>query len=170
MSLPHSDACFVKPPAAKAFCDGHVSGFPFGGVPRSPLTTQDCGGPHPRRKPRHAAMTNLFEDRFGRVAGQGRARRAPGSMNVPELRISTRSAGMGLRVARVGWRLGERFLPVQSPTLLKGTLPDPDHDRPGHTVRPLRVCACLARRRFGQGRGGAGRRQPSRWIRRLPSG
>ena len=39
MSLPHSDACFVKAyPPTEAFCDGHVSGFSFfGGVPRSIL-------------------------------------------------------------------------------------------------------------------------------------
>ena len=39
MSLPHSDACFVKAyQATEAFCDGHVSGFSFfGGVPRSIL-------------------------------------------------------------------------------------------------------------------------------------
>ena len=40
MSLPHSDACFVKAypgETTEAFCDGHVSGFSFfGGVPRSP--------------------------------------------------------------------------------------------------------------------------------------
>ena len=39
MSLPHSDACFVKAypgETTEAFCDGHVSGFSFfGGVPRS---------------------------------------------------------------------------------------------------------------------------------------
>ena len=38
MSLPHSDACFVKAypgETTEAFCDGHVSGFSFfGGVPR----------------------------------------------------------------------------------------------------------------------------------------
>ena len=41
MSLPHSDACFVKAypgETTEAFCDGHVSGFSFfGGVPRSIL-------------------------------------------------------------------------------------------------------------------------------------
>ena len=38
MSLPHSDACFVKAypgETTEAFCGGHVSGFSFfGGVPR----------------------------------------------------------------------------------------------------------------------------------------
>ena len=41
MSLPHSDACFVKAypgETTEAFCDGHVAGFAFfGGVPRSIL-------------------------------------------------------------------------------------------------------------------------------------
>ena len=41
MSLPHSDACFVKAypgETTEAFCGGHVSGFSFfGGVPRSIL-------------------------------------------------------------------------------------------------------------------------------------
>ena len=41
MSLPHSDACFLKAypgETTEAFCDGHVAGFAFfGGVPRSIL-------------------------------------------------------------------------------------------------------------------------------------
>jgi transposase len=41
MSLPHSDACFVKAypgETTEAFCDGHVAGVTFfGGVPRSIL-------------------------------------------------------------------------------------------------------------------------------------
>ena len=52
MSLPHSDACFVKAypgETTEAFCDGHVSGFSFfGGVPRSILYDNTrIGGPHP---------------------------------------------------------------------------------------------------------------------------
>ena len=41
LSLPHSDACFVKAypgETTEAFCDGHVAGFTFfGGVPRTIL-------------------------------------------------------------------------------------------------------------------------------------
>ena len=38
MSLPHSDACFVKAypgETTEAFCDGHVSGFSFFGMCRA---------------------------------------------------------------------------------------------------------------------------------------
>ena len=54
MSLPHSDACFVKAypgETTEAFCDGHVSGFSFfGGVPRSILyTICPCWSKRPTR-------------------------------------------------------------------------------------------------------------------------
>ena len=79
MSLPHSDACFVKAypgETTEAFCDGHVSGFSFfGGVPRSILydnTTIAVArilGDGKRQRTRVFSELRshyLFEDRFGR--------------------------------------------------------------------------------------------------------
>ena len=79
MSLPHSEACFVKAypgETIEAFCDGHVAGVTFfGGVPRSILYNNtkiavarilgDC------RRQRTRVFSELrshylFEDRFGR--------------------------------------------------------------------------------------------------------
>ena len=57
VSLPHSDAIFVKGyPAetSEAFCDGHVAAFAFfGGVPRSILYDNAAGGGEDPRR-RHA--------------------------------------------------------------------------------------------------------------------
>ena len=79
MDLPHSDGCYVKAYPAEtteAFCDGHVSAFPFlGGVPRSilydntRLAVARILGDGQRKRTR--AFTGLqshylFEDRFGR--------------------------------------------------------------------------------------------------------
>ena len=78
MSLPHSDACFVKAypgETTEAFCDGHVSGFSFfGGVPRSILydntriaVARILGdGKRQRTRVFSELRSHLFEDRFGR--------------------------------------------------------------------------------------------------------
>ena len=79
MSLPHSDACFVKAypgETTEAFCDGHVAGFAFfGGVPRSILydntriAVARILGDDKRRRTRVFSELRshyLFEDRFGR--------------------------------------------------------------------------------------------------------
>ena len=79
MSLPHSDAFFIKAYPAEtteAFCDGHVSAFAFfGGVPLSGLydnTTIAVArilGDGKRQRTRTFAELQshyLFEDRFGR--------------------------------------------------------------------------------------------------------
>ena len=79
MSLPHSDACFVKAypgETTEAFCDGHVSGFSFfGGVPRSILydntriAVARILGDGKRQRTRvfsELRSHDLFEDRFGR--------------------------------------------------------------------------------------------------------
>ena len=79
MSLPHSDAFFIKAYPAEtteAFCDGHVSAFAFfGGVPLSGLydnTTIAVArilGDGTRQRTRTFAELQshyLFEDRFGR--------------------------------------------------------------------------------------------------------
>ena len=109
MSLPHSDACFVKAypgETTEAFCDGHVSGFSFfGGVrarsfmttpglrwPASSVTASVSGHvcsariPLPVRGP-------LWPPRQGERQGQGRGDRRllppelPGAdAKVPELR------------------------------------------------------------------------------------
>ena len=83
MSLPHSDACFVKAypgETTEAFCDGHVSGFSFfGGVPRSILydntriAVARILGDGKRQRTRVFSELRshyLFEDRFGR-SGKG---------------------------------------------------------------------------------------------------
>ena len=79
LSLPHSDACFVKAypgETTEAFCDGHVSGFSFfGGVPRSILydntriAVARILGDGKRQRTRVFSQLRshyLFEDRFGR--------------------------------------------------------------------------------------------------------
>ena len=79
MSLPHSDACFVKAypgETTEAFCDGHVSGVSFfGGVPRSILydntriAVARILGDGKRQRTRVFSELRshyLFEDRFGR--------------------------------------------------------------------------------------------------------
>ena len=79
MSLPHSDAGFVKADpgeTTEAFCDGHVSGFSFfGGVPRSILydntriAVARILGDGKRQRTRvfsELRSQYLFEDRFGR--------------------------------------------------------------------------------------------------------
>ena len=79
MSLPHSDACFVKAypgETTEAFCDGHVSGFSFfGGVPRSILydntriAVARILGDGKRQRTRVFSELRshyLFEDRYGR--------------------------------------------------------------------------------------------------------
>jgi transposase len=79
MSLPHSDACFVKAypgETTEAFCDGHVAGFAFfGGVPRSILydntkiAVARILGDGKRQRTRVFSELRshyLFEDRFGR--------------------------------------------------------------------------------------------------------
>ena len=83
MSLPHSDAFFIKAYPAEtteAFCDGHVAGFAFfGGVPLSGLydnTTIAVArilGDGTRQRTRTFAELQshyLFEDRFGRPPSQ----------------------------------------------------------------------------------------------------
>ena len=111
MSLPHSDACFVKAypgETTEAFCDGHVSGFSFfGGVPRSILydntriAVARILGDGKRQRTRVFSELRshyLFEDRFGRprqgerqVQGRGDRRLLPPELpgadaKVPELR------------------------------------------------------------------------------------
>lgn len=79
VSLPHSDAIFVKAyPAetAEAFCDGHVAAFAFfGGVPRSILydntrlaVAKILGDGTRKRSTLFAALQShyVFEDRYGR--------------------------------------------------------------------------------------------------------
>lgn len=79
MSLPHSDACFVKAypgETTEAFCDGHVAGFAFfGGVPLSVLydntkiAVARILGDGKRQRTRVFSELRshyLFEDRFGR--------------------------------------------------------------------------------------------------------
>jgi len=79
LSLPHSDACFVKAyPAetSEAFCDGHVSAFAFfGGVPFSILydntkiaVAKILGGGKRKRTRVFSELQShyLFKDRFGR--------------------------------------------------------------------------------------------------------
>jgi len=79
MSLPHSDACFVKAypgETTEAFCDGHVSGFAFfGGVPISILydntkiaVARILGDGRRQRTRVFSELQShyLFEDRFGR--------------------------------------------------------------------------------------------------------
>ena len=86
MSLPHSDACFVKAcpgETTEAFCDGHVPGFSFfGGVPRSILydntriAVARIPGDGKRQRTRVFSELRshyLFEDRFGRP-GKGNDR------------------------------------------------------------------------------------------------
>ena len=88
MSLPHSDACFVKAypgETTEAFCDGHVSGFSFfGGVPRSILydntriAVARILGDGKRQRTRVFSELRshyLFEDRFGRPGkGNGKGK------------------------------------------------------------------------------------------------
>ena len=82
MSLPHSDAFFIKAYPAEtteAFCDGHVAGFAFfGGVPRSGLydnttiAVARIPGDGKRQRTRTFAELQshyLFEDRFGQPRG-----------------------------------------------------------------------------------------------------
>ena len=79
MSLPHSDACFVKAypgETTEAFCDGHVAGVTFfGGVPRSVLydntkiaVARILGDGRRQRTRVFSELRShyLFEDRFGR--------------------------------------------------------------------------------------------------------
>lgn len=79
MSLPHSDAIFVKAyhaETAEAFCDGHVEAFAFfGGVPQSILydntklaVAKILGDGTRKRSAMFAALQShyLFDDRFGR--------------------------------------------------------------------------------------------------------
>lgn len=79
LSLPHSDACFVKAHPAEtseAFCDGHVSAFAFfGGVPLSILydntkiAVAKILGDGKRKRTRVFSELQshyLFKDRFGR--------------------------------------------------------------------------------------------------------
>lgn len=79
MSLPHSDALFIKAYPAEtteAFCEGHVAAFGlFGGVPTSSLhdtTTIAVAkilGDEPRKRTRVFSELQshyLFDDRFGR--------------------------------------------------------------------------------------------------------
>jgi len=79
MSLPHSDACFVKAypgETTEAFCDGHVSGFAFfGGIPISILydntkiaVARILGDGRRQRTRVFSELQShyLFEDRFGR--------------------------------------------------------------------------------------------------------
>ena len=79
MSLPHSDACFVKAypgETTEAFCDGHVAGFAFfGGVPLSVLydntkiaVARILGDGRRQRTRVFSELRShyLFEDRFGR--------------------------------------------------------------------------------------------------------
>lgn len=79
MSLPHSDACFVKAypgETTEAFCDGHVAGFGFfGGVPCSTLydntriaVARILGDGRRQRTRVFSELQShyLFEDRFGR--------------------------------------------------------------------------------------------------------
>jgi len=79
MSLPHSDACFVKAypgETTEAFCDGHVAGFAFfAGVPCSILydntkiAVARILGDGKRQRTRVFSELQshyLFEDRFGR--------------------------------------------------------------------------------------------------------
>jgi len=79
LSLPHSDACFVKAypgETTEAFCDGHVAGMAFfGGVPRSILydntkiaVARILGDGRRQRTRVFSELRShyLFEDRFGR--------------------------------------------------------------------------------------------------------
>lgn len=79
LSLPRSDACFVKAyPAetSEAFCDGHLSAFAFfGGVPLSILydntkiaVAKILGGGKRKRTRVFSELQfhYLFKDRFGR--------------------------------------------------------------------------------------------------------
>ena len=79
MSLPHSDACFVKAypgETTEAFCDGHAAGFAFfGGVPISILydntkiaVARILGDGRRQRTRVFSELQShyLFEDRFGR--------------------------------------------------------------------------------------------------------
>lgn len=79
MSLPYSDACFVKAyptETTEAFCDGHVSAFAFfGGVPQSILydntklaVARILGDKRRQRTQVFNALVShyLFADRFGR--------------------------------------------------------------------------------------------------------
>ena len=81
MSLPHSDACFVKAyprETTEAFLDGHVSAFAFfGGVPLSILydnttiaVAKICGDGTRERTRAFTELVShyLFRDRFGRPA------------------------------------------------------------------------------------------------------
>jgi transposase len=81
MSLPHSDAVFVKGYPAEtteAFCDGHVSAFAFfGGIPQSILydntkiaVARILGDRTRVRTRRFTELQShyLFDDRFGRPA------------------------------------------------------------------------------------------------------
>lgn len=81
MSLPHSDAVFVKGYPAEtteAFCDGHVSAFAFfGGIPQSILYDNTkiavARIPGDRTRVRTQPFTELqshylFDDKFGRPA------------------------------------------------------------------------------------------------------
>jgi transposase len=81
MSLPHSDAAFVKGYPAEtteAFCDGHVSAFAFfGGVPQSILydntkiaVARILGDKTRVRTQRFTELQShyLFDDKFGRPA------------------------------------------------------------------------------------------------------
>jgi len=79
MSLPHSDAVFVKGYPAEtteAFCDGHVSAFAFfGGIPQSILydntkiaVARILGDKTRVRTQRFTELQShyLFDDKFGR--------------------------------------------------------------------------------------------------------
>jgi transposase len=81
MSLPHSDAVFVKGYPAEtteAFCDGHVSAFAFfGGIPQSILydntkiaVARILGNKTRVRTRRFTELQShyLFDDKFGRAA------------------------------------------------------------------------------------------------------
>lgn len=81
MSLPHSDAIFIKAyhaETAEAFCDGHVEAFAFfGGIPLSIVydntrlaVAQILGDGTRKRSAMFEALQShyLFDDRFGRPA------------------------------------------------------------------------------------------------------
>jgi transposase len=78
MSLPHSDAVFVKGYPTETFCDGHVSAFAFfGGIPQSILydnteiaVARILGDRTRIRTRRFTELQShyLFDDKFGRPA------------------------------------------------------------------------------------------------------
>ena len=119
MSLPHSDACFVKAypgETTEAFCDGHVSGFSFfGGVPRSILydntriAVARILGDGKRQRTRVFSELRshyLFEDRFGRPGkgnDKGKVEGIVGycrAVQVPNSGMLNATAGAVWRLAR----------------------------------------------------------------------